>query len=158
MSGLNLVRRPRRLRASAGVRSLVRETRLSADALVYPLFVVDGHGVRREISSMPGVFQLSVDEAVREAAAASADGVRAVILFGIPASKDETGSAAADPTAPVDKDRCFDDPRCVRAQHAFIVALLTRTVRRRHDHHRRLSLRVHLTRPLRSPRWRAHSQ
>jgi porphobilinogen synthase len=80
---------------------LVRETRLSADALVYPLFVVDGHGVRREISSMPGVFQLSVDEAVREAAAASADGVRAVILFGIPASKDETGSAAADPKAPV---------------------------------------------------------
>ena len=101
MSGLNLVRRPRRLRASAGVRSLVRETRLSADALVYPLFVVEGHGVRREISSMPGVFQLSVDEAVREAAAASADGVRAVILFGIPASKDETGSAAADPKAPV---------------------------------------------------------
>ena len=101
MSGLNLVRRPRRLRASAGVRALVRETRLSADALVYPLFVVEGHGVRREISSMPGVFQLSVDEAVREAAAASADGVRAVILFGIPASKDETGSAAADPKAPV---------------------------------------------------------
>ncbi|MDE0828423.1 MAG: porphobilinogen synthase [Vicinamibacterales bacterium] len=101
MSGLNLVRRPRRLRASAGVRSLVRETRLSADALVYPLFVVDGHGVRREISSMPGVFQLSVDETVRETAAASEDGVRAVILFGIPASKDETGSAAADPKAPV---------------------------------------------------------
>lgn len=101
MSGLNLVRRPRRLRASAGVRSLVRETRLNADALVYPLFVVEGHGVRREISSMPGVFQLSVDEAVRETAAAREDGVRAVILFGIPASKDETGSAAADPTAPV---------------------------------------------------------
>jgi porphobilinogen synthase len=101
MSGLNLVRRPRRLRVSAGVRALVRENRLSADALVYPLFVVEGQGVRREIASMPGVFQLSVDEAVRETEAASKDGVRAVLLFGIPASKDETGSAAADPAAPV---------------------------------------------------------
>jgi len=97
MSGLNLVRRPRRLRTTSGIRSLVRETRLSADALVYPLFVVEGHGVRREISSMPGVFQLSVDEAVRETADARADGVRAVLLFGLPGDKDDTGSAAADP-------------------------------------------------------------
>ncbi len=101
MTGLNLLRRPRRLRVSAGMRSLVRETRLSVDALVYPLFVVEGQGVRREISSMPGVFQLSVDEAVRETAGAREDGVRAVLLFGLPAAKDDTGSAAADPAAPV---------------------------------------------------------
>jgi porphobilinogen synthase len=69
--------------------------------LVYPLFVCDGTGVRREVSSMPGVHQLSVDEAVREVAAARDDGVRAVLLFGLPAHKDETGSAAVDPTAPV---------------------------------------------------------
>lgn len=101
MTGLNLVHRPRRLRATAGVRALVRETRLSAEALVYPLFVVGGHGVRQEISSMPGVFQLSVDEAVRETTAARDDGVQAVLLFGIPASKDAIGSAASDPAAPV---------------------------------------------------------
>ncbi|HIE91883.1 MAG TPA: porphobilinogen synthase [Acidobacteria bacterium] len=114
MSGLDLVRRPRRLRTTSGIRSLVRETRLSADALVYPLFVVEGHGVRREISSMPGVFQLSVDEAVRETAAARADGVRAVLLFGLPGGKDDTGSAAADPAAPVQsairalREQCAD--------------------------------------------------
>jgi porphobilinogen synthase len=114
MSGLNLVRRPRRLRTTSGIRSLVRETRLSADALVYPLFVVEGHGVRREISSMPGVFQLSVDEAVRETADARADGVRAVLLFGLPGDKDDTGSAAADPAAPVQsavraiREQCAD--------------------------------------------------
>ena len=93
--------RPRRLRRTAGIRGLVRETRLSADSLIYPLFVCEGTGVRREVPSMPGVFQLSVDEAVDEAAAARADGVRAVLLFGLPAHKDEHGTAAADPAAPV---------------------------------------------------------
>ena len=93
--------RPRRLRRTAAIRGLVRETRLSADMLVYPLFVCEGAGVRREVSSMPGVFQLSVDAAVDEAAAARADGVRAVLLFGLPAHKDERGTAAADPAAPV---------------------------------------------------------
>ena len=93
--------RPRRLRRTAAIRGLVRETRLSADMLVYPLFVCEGAGVRREVPSMPGVFQLSVDEAVDEAAAARADGVRAVLLFGLPAGKDERGTAAADPAAPV---------------------------------------------------------
>jgi porphobilinogen synthase len=68
---------------------------------VLPLFVCEGTGVRREVSSMPGVFNLSVDEAVREAAAARADGVRAVLLFGLPAHKDDVGSASADPKAPV---------------------------------------------------------
>ena len=93
--------RPRRLRRSAGIRDLIRETRVSSSTLVYPLFVCEGHGVRREVSSMPGVHQLSVDEAVLETAAAHDDGVRAVLLFGLPAHKDDHGSAAADPTAPV---------------------------------------------------------
>ena len=80
---------------------MVRETRLAPDMLVYPLFVCGGERVRREVASMPGVFQLSVDEAVREAAAARSDGVPAVLLFGLPDQKDEQGSAAADPGAPV---------------------------------------------------------
>jgi porphobilinogen synthase len=79
----------------------VRETRLSPESFIYPLFVCEGKGVRREIGSMPGVSQLSVDEAVKEAAAAKADGVPGVLLFGLPASKDPSGSLAADPEAPV---------------------------------------------------------
>jgi porphobilinogen synthase len=98
---LPLTQRPRRLRRSEGIRALVRETRLTPDCFIYPLFVRDGEGIRHEVSSMPGVFQLSVDEAVREAAAAKAEGVPAVILFGLPETKDETGSLAADPEAPV---------------------------------------------------------
>jgi porphobilinogen synthase len=66
-----------------------------------PLFVCEGRGVRREVPSMPGVFNLSVDEAVKEAAAASGDGVKSVILFGIPEHKDDIGSLAYDPEAPV---------------------------------------------------------
>ena len=96
-----LRRRPRRLRRTAAIRSMVRETRLSPDNFIYPLFVVPGAGVRREVGSMPGVFQLSVDEAVREAAAARAEGIPAVLLFGLPAAKDAIGSAAYDPEAPV---------------------------------------------------------
>ena len=65
------------------------------------MFVCEGEGVRREVASMPGVFQLSVDEAVKEAAAARADGVPGVLLFGLPASKDATGTLASDPNAPV---------------------------------------------------------
>ena len=72
---LSLTRRPRRLRRTEAIRSLVRETRLTPDCFIYPLFVCEGEGVRREVGSMPGVFQLSVDEAVKEAAAAKADGV-----------------------------------------------------------------------------------
>ncbi|MEQ1574410.1 MAG: porphobilinogen synthase [Vicinamibacterales bacterium] len=98
---LALTRRPRRLRRTEAIRSLVRETRLSPDCFILPLFVVEGNSVRREISSMPGVFQLSVDEAVKEAAGARADGVAGVLLFGLPASKDASGSSAADPDAPV---------------------------------------------------------
>ena len=98
---LNLTHRPRRLRRNAALRSLVRETRLSPDNFLYPLFAVTGEGRRKEVGSMPGVFQLSVDEIVKEAAAAKADGVPGVLLFGLPESKDESGSGAADPEGPV---------------------------------------------------------
>ena len=98
---LDLARRPRRLRRSAAMRDLVRETRLSPANLIYPLFVCEGEGVRREVPSMPGVHQLSVDEAVAEAAAAAADGLRGVLLFGLPAAKDAVGTAADDDAAPV---------------------------------------------------------
>jgi len=80
---------------------MVRETRLSADMFLYPLFVCTGQGQRREVSSMPGVFQLSVDEIVKEAAAARGEGVLGVLLFGLPDVKDATGSAAWDDSAPV---------------------------------------------------------
>jgi porphobilinogen synthase len=83
------------------MRALVRETRLSPDNFIYPLFVCTGEGQRREVGSMPGVFQLSVDEAVREAAAAKAEGVPGVLLFGLPDDKDHVGSGAYDPEAPV---------------------------------------------------------
>jgi len=98
---LGLTKRLRRLRRSPAMRALVRETRLSPDMFVLPLFVCDGEGVRREVPSMPGVFNLSVDEAVKETQAAKADGVNSVILFGIPDHKDDIGSLAYDPEAPV---------------------------------------------------------
>jgi len=100
-STLKLTRRLRRLRTSETMRALVRETRLSADTFVLPLFVCEGEGVRREVPSMPGVFNLSVDEAVRETEAAKADGIHSVLLFGLPDQKDHVGSAAYDPEAPV---------------------------------------------------------
>jgi porphobilinogen synthase len=100
-TNLGLRHRPRRLRRSAAIRSLVRETRLSPDMFIYPMFVCSGEGQRREVGSMPGVHQLSVDEAVREAAAAKADGVSGVLLFGLPDDKDVVGSSAYDAEAPV---------------------------------------------------------
>ena len=99
--GLDLPRRPRRLRRSAAIRGLVRETRLSPESLIYPLFVTTGEGLRKDVSSMPGVFNLSVDEAVKEAAAAHGDGVPAILLFGLPDTKDATGTGASDPEGPV---------------------------------------------------------
>src|SRR5438094_3686358 len=98
---LKLTRRLRRLRHSEAMRALVRETRLSPDMFVLPLFVCEGEGVRREVPSMPGVFNLSVDEAAKEATAAERDGIKAVLLFGLPEQKDDVGSAAYDPEAPV---------------------------------------------------------
>jgi len=85
-----IVNRPRRLRSTPALRALVRETELNARDFIYPLFVRHGQG-RNEIRSMPGIFQLSVQEAVREAEAALKLGVNAVILFGIPAEKDPIG-------------------------------------------------------------------
>src|SRR5919204_24923 len=98
---LKLTRRMRRLRQSDAIRSLVREPGLSPAMFVLPLFVCEGEGVRREVPSLPGVFQLSVDETVKEADAAQRDGIRSVLLFGLPDHKDDIGSAAYDPEAPV---------------------------------------------------------
>ena len=84
-------RRPRRLRRTAALRDLVRETTLEPDDLVQPLFVVPGADVRRPVSSMPGVDQLSVDQLAGEAVELAALGVKAVLLFGIPDSKDPLG-------------------------------------------------------------------
>ncbi len=98
---LDLTRRPRRLRRSPALRALVRETRLSPEMFIEPLFVRSGEGQRIAIGSMPGVYQLSVDEAVREAAAIKAAGIPGVILFGLPDEKDAIGSSAYDAEAPV---------------------------------------------------------
>ena len=89
--------RPRRTRQSDAWRRMVRETRLSTDALIYPLFAVPGRGVRHPVSSMPGVAQLSIDELVKEAKGVAAAGVPAVLLFAAPAEKDSRASAALDP-------------------------------------------------------------
>ena len=86
----SIVKRPRRLRATSALRALVRETQLNARDLIYPLFVRHGVG-RSEIRSMPGIYQLSVEEAVQEAETAMKAGVHAVILFGIPKEKDPIG-------------------------------------------------------------------
>jgi porphobilinogen synthase len=91
---MNLIERPRRLRRSETIRALVRETRLSPDDFVYPLFVCEGEGVRREIGSMPGAFNLSIDELVKEVEGARSVGVRSVILFGVPDEKDAAGTQA----------------------------------------------------------------
>jgi len=89
-----MIHRPRRLRRTDAIRSLVRETRLAPENFVLPLFVCPGTGVRREISSMPGVFNLSIDETTKEVAAAYDAGVRGIILFGLPETKDPVASGA----------------------------------------------------------------
>ncbi len=86
--------RPRRLRANEGFRSLIRETTVTVDDLIYPLFVRPGSGVRNPIRSMPGCYQLSVDELIKEANEVKALGIPGVILFGIPEKKDEVASEA----------------------------------------------------------------
>src|SRR6266478_1611965 len=86
--------RMRRLRSTEALRSLVRETRLTPDSLVFPMFICPGSGVRKEVGSMPGVYNLSVDEAVKEAQRTHALGVPAVILFGLPEKKDEIATGA----------------------------------------------------------------
>lgn len=93
--------RPRRTRRTETLRRMVRETRLSVDNLVYPLFVVHGKGIKKEIGAMPGVFQMSVDEIVKECREVVDLGIPAVILFGIPDEKDEVASEAHDPQGSV---------------------------------------------------------
>jgi porphobilinogen synthase len=88
--------RMRRLRRSESMRALVRETTVEPGDLIYPLFICPGEGVRREVGSMPGVFQLSIDEIVREAEEAASLGLGGLLLFGLPESKDETGTGAWD--------------------------------------------------------------
>ena len=90
----DLLHRPRRLRRTENLRALIRETRLAPEDFVLPLFACAGENVRREIPSMPGVHNLSVDEVAKEAAEAGGLGVRAVILFGLPETKDEAGTGA----------------------------------------------------------------
>jgi len=99
--------RLRRLRRTPALRRMVQETVLTVNDLIYPLFVVHGKEVRREVPSMPGVYQLSVDEAVREAEEAAALGIPAVILFGIPAHKDPIGTENFNPEGII--------PRAIRA-------------------------------------------
>ncbi|MDU2063201.1 MAG: porphobilinogen synthase [Sporomusaceae bacterium] len=116
---MNLTYRPRRLRASAGIRNLVRETVLTPHDFIYPLFVVPGEKVRKEIPSLPGVCHLSVDEAVIEAKAVHALGIPGIILFGLPEYKDEQGSSAWDQNSPVQK--------AIRAIKAAVPELLVIT-------------------------------
>lgn len=110
------VERPRRLRSSATWRTMVRETDLAAGQLILPLFVVPGEDVVEPVVSMPGVEQRSVDRTVELAAEAREAGVGGVILFGIPESKDATGSAGWDPQGPV--------PRALRALRDQVPDLL----------------------------------
>ncbi len=94
---MDAFQRLRRLRMTESFRSMVRETELSPNDFIYPLFVVPGKGFRKEVKSMPGVFQLSVDETVKECKEVRSLKIPAVILFGIPEHKDEVGSGAYDP-------------------------------------------------------------
>jgi porphobilinogen synthase len=112
--------RPRRLRHHPLVRELVRETTLSVCDFILPLFVRPGRGVRKEIASMPGNFQLSVDRLVEEVGAALELGLRSFILFGIPAAKDATGSAALD-----DEGIVQQALRALRRQFGDRVLLIT---------------------------------
>lgn len=98
---MTLLERPRRLRRTESLRALVRETTLSPLDFVLPLFASPGEAFRREVTSMPGVYQTSVDELVKDARAAHEVGVRSVILFGLPEQKDAVGSSGWDPEGPV---------------------------------------------------------
>ena len=90
------IHRMRRLRASESLRNLVRETHLEPSQFIFPLFVVEGEGVRREIGSMPGNYQLSIDELLKECETTERLGIGGVMLFGIPSQKDEAASGAYD--------------------------------------------------------------
>ncbi|MEW8957592.1 Delta-aminolevulinic acid dehydratase [Moorella humiferrea] len=113
------VRRPRRLRQNEILRAMVRETEINVRDLIYPFFVIHGKGIKNPVPSMPGVYQLSIDNLVKEAAGVVAAGIPAVILFGIPAEKDEVASGAYDPKGIVQE--------AVRALKRFYPQLLVIT-------------------------------
>ena len=98
-----IVYRPRRLRASVGIRNMVRETQLSVHDFVYPIFVVPGINIRKEIPTLPGQYHLSADQALEVAKQAAALGIPAVLLFGLPEYKDAKGSSAWDMKSPVQR-------------------------------------------------------
>jgi len=113
------IQRPRRLRSSESMRALVRETRLHPAQFILPLFVCPGEGIRREISSMPGNFQMSIDRFVEECEEVHSLGIGGVILFGLPESKDEQASGAYDDQGIVQ--------RAVRAAKQAVPKLLVMT-------------------------------
>ena len=110
--------RPRRLRRSESLRTLVRETSLRPADFVLPLFALEGTGVRREVASMPGVFQTSVDELLVDAQTAWSVGVRSVLLFGLPPHKDAVGTSGWDAEGPVQRAVRETAPVRVRRSHA----------------------------------------
>ena len=130
------VTRPRRLRMTEMIRNLVRETHLTPEQFVYPMFVCPGEGVEKEISSMPGNYQRSIDTLVEEARSVQSLGIGGIILFGIPATKDEVGSSG------------YDDHGIVQEA----VRALKREVTGIVGHDGRLPLRVHQPRSLRGRR------
>ena len=91
---MDLIKRPRRLRASAGLRKLVREITVGIEDFIYPLFVVEGTGIEREIPSMPGIYHYSVDRLLFQLEKVQLAGIPGVLLFGVPDEKDEVGSGA----------------------------------------------------------------
>ena len=133
-------RRLRRLRRSQALRDLVRETRLSPQSFVYPLFVTHGDNVRRKIDSMPGQYQLSLDQLLVEAEELRSLGIPAVLLFGLPASKDDAGSEAYDPEGSVLLRNLAallgDDVECLRRPLVACIGPITA------DTARELGLRV----------------
>jgi porphobilinogen synthase len=122
------IHRPRRLRSSEQIRSLVRETRLAPTQFVLPLFVCPGEGVRREIGSMPGNYQLSIDQLVLECEEVLSLGIGGVILFGLPETKDEEASGGY----------CAESYPCIKEGTSEAAG-----------NDRRLQLRVHQPRALR---------
>lgn len=110
--------RARRLRSSENIRRMVRENHLSVDDLIYPLFVTNGQGVKNPVSSMPGVFQLSVDMVLKEAEEVVKLGIPGVLLFGIPAYKDEKGSSAYD-----DNEAVQQAIRAIKEKHPELMVI-----------------------------------
>ena len=131
---MELLHRPRRLRTSEAVREMARETRLSKKALVYPVFIREGSGIREEIPSLPGQYHYSPDTICEEMERLVRAGINKILLFGIPAHKDEMGSSA------------WDDNGAVQQA---IREIKKKSLRADLLHHRRLHVRVHLSWTLR---------